>query len=63
MLGVATGYLSAPACPIAQGQQGKIGFSLDVPSEASGLGQLTIILSAADTAGSLAYCANITLTL
>jgi hypothetical protein len=67
VLGLATGYLSAPTCgasdPISQGQQGKIGFSLAIPSEGSGLGQLTIILSAADTAAELAYCANITLTL
>ena len=67
VLGLATGYLSAPTCgatcPIARGQQGKVGFSLAIPGEAAGLGQLVIILSASDTAGNLAYCANITLTL
>ena len=67
VLDLATGYLNAPTCnasnPISQGQMGKIGFSLAIPVEASGLGALTIILNASDVSGNTAYCANITLTL
>jgi hypothetical protein len=64
VLGLATGYLDAPHCgptePISQGQQGKINFSLAIPGEASGLGELTIILSASDSGNSLAcaYCCS-----
>ena len=49
VLGLATGILDAPACPIATGAQGKIGFTLPIPGEAAGLGQLNIILNASDS--------------
>lgn len=51
VLGLATGILNAPACPIAPGAQGKIGFTLPIPGEASGLGLLNIVLNASDSAG------------
>lgn len=58
---------SGPSCsaqaPLTPGQAGTISFSMQIPSEAAGLGQLAIIVNASDQNNAFSWCANMTLTL
>jgi hypothetical protein len=63
VLGLTTGVFNALACPIAAGGAISGSFSLDIPDEAAGLGDLQIILNATNQDGQVAMCLNISVTL
>ena len=63
MLGLTTGTLDALACPLSAGAVARLGFSIDIPDAASGLGELGIIVNATDQTGAGAFCLNLTVSL
>ncbi len=63
ILSLTTAYLDALACPVEAGANTTLGVVIPIPSEAYGLGQLNITLSAQDQNNNLAYCFNLSVTL
>ena len=63
VLGLTTGVLDALQCPVAAQAPVKVGFSMLIPDEAQGLGQLQIIVNSTDQNKATAMCLNLTITL
>lgn len=63
VMGIVTGTMNALACPLAPAAAAAMSFNIVIPSEGSGLGQLTIILNATQQTNLPAFCVNLTVTL
>ena len=63
ILNAAQGVFYGLTCPLKSGGKDSISYAMSIPQAAGGLGSLSIIFNTTDSAGTQAFCVNISVTL